>query len=457
LHFDINKYGKVTVIGAARSGIAAAKLLKKKGADVLLSDINTAEIIDPEIINELKEYGIRTEFGAHSDEVFDCKLMVVSPGVPQNAPVIKKALEKAIEVVSEIEIGFWFCKGKTVAITGTNGKTTTTTLIGEICSNAGKETWVCGNIGTAFCDVADKISSDGIAVIEVSSFQLDNIKYFKPLIALILNITPDHLDRYNHRIEEYIDSKNRVYENQDSGDYFVYNFDDVVIKKSLKHNVKSSLAAFSLKKDVKNDVERGAYLDNYDLLYFYYQGEENVIDTQKLIIKGQHNVYNSMASVITAKLLGIEKSVIQKTLVNFKGVEHRLEFVRDLNGIKFYNDSKATNVNSVWYALQGFNEPIILILGGRDKGNDYSEIEAEVKKYVKHIVAIGESKQKVFKYFKNIKPVTLADTMEDAVYKAAGKAFKNEIVLLSPACASFDMFDNYEQRGMEFKKIVNNL
>jgi len=208
---------------------------------------------------------------------------------------------------------------------------------------------------------------------------------------------------------------------------------------------------------VKNEAERGAYLDNYNLIYFYYEGEENIIDTQKLIIKGQHNVYNSMASVITAKILGIEKSVIQKTLENFKGVEHRLEYVRELNGIKYYNDSKATNVNSVWYALQGFNEKIVLILGGRDKGNDYREIEAEVKKYVKHVIAIGESKQKVYDFFKRIVPVTIAGDMENAVYIASEAASKNDVVLLSPACASFDMFDNYEHRGKEFKRIVNNL
>lgn len=457
MQFDINKYKKVSVIGAARSGAAAAKLLKKNGVNVLLSDVNVKEKIDPFFINELNEAGVKTEFGSHSEDVFKSDLMVVSPGVPQNSAVIKRAKESGIEVVSEIEVAYWFCRGKIVAITGTNGKTTTTTLIGEICSNAGLETYVCGNIGTAFCDVAGKLTPGGIAVVEVSSFQLDNIKYFKPLIALLLNITPDHLDRYNHRIEEYVDSKNRVYENQDAGDYFVYNYDDVVIKNSMKHNIKSSLAAFSLQDTVKNEAERGAYLDNYDLLYFYYQGEENIIDTQKLIIKGQHNVYNSMASVITAKLLGIEKSVIQKTLENFKGVEHRLEYIRELNGIKYYNDSKATNVNSVWYALQGFNEPIVLILGGRDKGNDYREIEAEVKKYVKHIVAVGESKLKVYDFFKRILPVTIAESMEDAVMKASEAASKNEIVLLSPACASFDMFDSYEHRGREFKRIVNSL
>lgn len=457
MEIDFGKYKRVSVIGAARSGVAAAKLLLKKGLDVLLSDSNSKEKINPFFIKEILDSKIKAEFGMHSEDVYKCDLMVVSPGVPQNSNVIQTALEKKIEVISEIELGSWFCKGKIVSITGTNGKTTTTTLIGEICKDAGLKTYICGNIGTAFCDVVEYVTQEAVAVIETSSFQLDNIKYFKPMIALLLNITPDHLDRYNHSYEDYINSKHKVYENQAATDHLVYNFDDKVIKNSLKHNRKSKSSAFSLSRDVKKELESGAYLDNYNLIYFYYHGEESIIDTQKLIIKGQHNVYNSMASVISAKILGIEKSVIQKTLENFKGVEHRLEFVREINGIKFYNDSKATNVNSVWYALQGFNEPIVLILGGRDKGNDYSEIENEVKKYVKYIIAIGESKQKVFDFFNGIVPAEMADDMEDAVYKAAGEARKNEIVLLSPACASFDMFENYEHRGKEFKRIVNQL
>jgi UDP-N-acetylmuramoylalanine--D-glutamate ligase len=457
VQFDFKKYKKVSVVGAARSGVAAAKLLQKKNVDVLLSDSNAEKKINPFFIKEITGSGIKAEFGLHTDEVYKCDLMVVSPGVPQNSKVIQTALSKGIEVISEIELASWFCKGKIISITGTNGKTTTTTLMGEICREAGFKTFVCGNIGTAFCDVVENVTQDAIAVVETSSFQLDNIKYFKPMIALILNITPDHLDRYNHSVEEYVNSKHKVYENQNGSDYFIYNFDDMVIKKSLKLDIKSTPSAFSLNNGVKKEVESGAYIDNYDIIYFYSQGEEKIIDTQKLIIKGQHNIYNSMASVITAKVLGVEKKVIQKTLENFKGVEHRLEFVREINGIKFYNDSKATNVNSVWYALQGFNEPIILILGGRDKGNDYKEIEKEVKKYVKHIVAIGESRQKVFDFFSPIVPVSIAGDMEDAVKKAAGEAKKNEVVLLSPACASFDMFENYEHRGTEFKRIVNQL
>ncbi len=453
---DMQKYRKVSVIGAARSGVAAAKLFKKNGFDVFLSDSTAAEKIDAKFVSEIKTAEIEHEFGGHSERVYECDLMIVSPGVPQKSKVIQTALKREIEVISEVEAASWFSKGRVIAVTGTNGKTTTTTLIGEIFKDAGFNTFVCGNIGTAFSEIADKTNDDSIVVLETSSFQLDNIKNFKPFVSVMLNITPDHLDRYD-TFDDYAVSKMKISGNQDSGDHFVFNFDDELIRKSVQMNVKAKHSAFSLSSEIKKKYETGAYVDNYDLIYFYYMGEENVIDTQKLIIKGQHNVYNTMASVISAKIFGIQKEYIKKTVENFKGVEHRLEFVRDINGIKFYNDSKATNVNSVWYALQGFNEKLILILGGKDKGNDYSQIEKEVKEHVKHIVAIGESKQKVYNYFKDIVPTTIAGSMEDAVNKAAANARRSEIVLLSPACASFDMFDNYEHRGSEFKKIVNSL
>ena len=451
----LEKAKKVTIVGAARSGIAAAKLLKKKGFEVFLSDAGDISGIDHEILENIRNYGIEHEFGAHSDKVYDADVVVVSPGVPQNSKVIQNSLEKGIEVVSEIEAASWYCKGKVIAITGTNGKTTTTTLIGEIFKDAGYKTFVCGNIGIAFSDIVEQTDESSIVVLETSSFQLDNIRKFKPFIAIMLNVTPDHLDRYES-FEKYLESKMRIAENQNESDYFVFNYDDELVRNSSK-SVHSNRTAFSLTDAVKKDTQEGAYLNNLDLVYYYYMGEENVIDTQKLIIKGEHNVYNAMASVISAKIFGIEKEYIKKTLENFKGVEHRLEYVKELDGVKYYNDSKATNVNSVWYALKGFNEPLVLILGGKDKGNDYSQIEKEVKQHVKHIIAIGDSKQKVYDYFKDILPVTVAADMEDAVIKARQNAISNDVVLLSPACASFDMFDNYEHRGRVFKDIVNSL
>ncbi|MBZ0203924.1 MAG: UDP-N-acetylmuramoyl-L-alanine--D-glutamate ligase [Ignavibacteria bacterium] len=452
----MNKFKRISIIGAARSGVAAAKLLKKKGFEVFLSDASLPGKIDPEFVKEIETCNIGHEFGSHSSRVYDADIIVVSPGVPQNSEVITTALGKGLEVISEVEAASWFCKGKVIAITGTNGKTTTTTLIGEIFKDAGYKTFVCGNIGTAFSDIVEDTDENSIIVLETSSFQLDNIKEFKPFIAICLNITPDHLDRYDS-FEKYLESKMKITDNQNSSDYFVFNYDDELVRKSVSYGINAKQSAFSLYPSVKDKTESGAFVDNFDLIYYYYMGEENIIDTQNLIIKGQHNVYNAMASVISARIFGIEKEYIRKTLENFKGVEHRLEFVRDINGIKFYNDSKATNVNSVWYALKGFNEPLVLILGGKDKGNDYSQIENEVKEHVKHIIAIGESKEKVYNYFKDILPVTMAENMNDAVNTAASAAAKNEVVLLSPACASFDMFDNYEHRGREFKKIVNSL
>lgn len=445
------------MIGAARSGVAAAKLLKSRGYKVFLSDSSPEEKINKDFVNEVISCGIEYEFGKHSDKVFENDLLIVSPGVPQDSEIIQKALSADKEVVSEIEAASWFYNGKIIAITGTNGKTTTTTLTGEIFKDAGIDAQVCGNIGVAFSDVVESAPKSAAAVVETSSFQLDNIKSFKPYVSVLMNITPDHLDRYEHTYQNYIDSKLRVFENQDSGDYFVYNYDDEIIRQSIKDKVKAKPVPFSLKEDLSSSFDMGAFLKNGFIVYFYYLGMENIIDTKNLIIKGPHNIYNSMASVISAKIFDIKKEYIGKTLSEFKGVEHRVEFVRELNGVKFYNDSKATNVNSVWYALQGFTEPIVLILGGKDKGNDYSEIENEVKKYVKHIIAIGSSKDKVYDFFKDMVPVTKADGFEEAITLAYQNAVKNNIVLLSPACASFDMFDNYEHRGREFKRIVNEL
>ncbi len=452
----LRKYKKVSVIGTAKSGVAAAKLFKKNGFEVFLSESAAQDKISSIFVNEIVESSIEHEFGGHSSRVFDTDLLIVSPGVPQKSEVIRIAKEKGIDIVSEVEAASWFCKGKIIAITGTNGKTTTTTLIGEIFKDAGFKTYVCGNIGRPFSEIAQETDEKSIVVLETSSFQLDNIMNFKPYISILLNITPDHLDRYDS-YEKYADSKMRITENQNDGDYFVFNYDDELVKKSSSNNIKAKRSAFSMSPEIKEKFDSGAYVDNFDLIYFYYMGEENIIDTQKLIIKGQHNVYNTMASVISARIFGIEKEYIKKTVENFRGVEHRLEFIRELKGVKFYNDSKATNVNSVWYALRGFSEPLVLILGGRDKGNDYSQIEKEVKENVKYIVAIGESKNKVYDFFKEILPVKIAESLEDAVDKAVSNASAGEVVLLSPACASFDMFDNYEHRGKEFKKIVNSL
>ena len=448
-----DKYRRFAVIGAARSGVAVAKLLVNSGYEVYLSDAGNPETFFLKQIEELK---IGYEFGGHSDRIYNYDAMVVSPGISRNSEVIRNAFAKGIEVFSEIEIASWFSKGKIIAVTGTNGKTTTTTLIGKIFSDAQYHTLVCGNIGKPFSDVVTDTREDSVIVLEASSFQLENIKYFKPMIAIFLNLTPDHLDRHN-TMEEYRDAKMMITRNQDINDHFIYNYDDGMIKNYVNQKVNARLSAFSKTSEVKKATTSGAYLNNYDLIYYYYKGEEKIVNTQNMILKGLHNHYNSMAGAIAARISGIDAKLIQKSLENFRGVEHRLEFVRDVNGIKFYNDSKATNVNSVWYALNSFDEKIILILGGVDKGNDYGEIAEVVREKVKHIVALGESKKSIIGYFKDIVKASSADDMEDAIYKAAGEARKGEIVLLSPACASFDMFKNYEERGNEFKRIVNSL
>lgn len=446
---------KVSVIGAARSGLAAAKLLKRKGYDVFLSDLESLDKVNIDTLNEIKANSINFEFGGHSNKIFDADFIVVSPGVPQTSHVIQKAIAMGIEVYSEIEVASWFCKGKIIAITGTNGKTTTATLTGKIFEDAGFKTFICGNIGIAFSDIVDQTDEKSVVVLETSSFQLDNIKNFKPFISVFLNITPDHLDRYDN-FDKYYESKMKIAKNQNKDNYFVFNYDDDLVRKSAA-DVNANISAFSLNNNVKNNLPSGAYINNNDLIYFYYMDEEHIIDTQKLVIKGEHNLYNSMASVISAKIFGIEKNYIKKTLENFKGVEHRLEFVRELEGVKYYNDSKATNINSVWYAIKGFNEPIVLILGGKDKGNDYSLIEKDILAHCKHIVAIGSSADKIYNYFNGKIPVSKADSMEQAVLQARNSAITNDVVLLSPACASFDMFDNFEHRGNIFKKIVNSL
>lgn len=446
---------KVTVVGAARSGIAAAKLLKRKGFCVFLTDSNTEEKIDSSFLKDINSSGIEHEFGSHSSRAYEADMMIVSPGVPQNSAIIKNALDKGINVISEIEAASWYCKGKVIAITGTNGKTTTTTLIGKMFRDAGYRTFVCGNIGIAFSDVVDMTDENSIVVLETSSFQLDNISKFRPFISILLNVTPDHLDRYDS-FEKYLESKMKITKNQLNTEHFVYNYDDELVRRSAE-KVHASKSAFSLGPEVKRASETGAYLNTKDLIYYYYMGEENIIDTQKLIIKGEHNIYNAMASVISAKIFGIEKDYIRKTLENFKGVEHRLEYVRELEGIKYYNDSKATNVNSVWYALKGFSEKLVLILGGKDKGNDYTQIEKEVLAHCKHIVAIGSSAQKVYDFFNGKISAEKAGDMKDAVLKCRAAASPGDVVLLSPACASFDMFDNYEHRGKVFKEIVNSL
>ena len=448
--FDV-RGKKISIIGMARSGVAAARLLQRKGARPFVSDKSGEENLQSEI-KQLANDGIPYETGGHTERVYDCSLLVVSPGVPSDAPVLVNAQKRNIKIVSELEIGSLFCQASIVAITGSNGKTTTTTLLGRILGDAKKKHVVAGNIGTAFSSVVLELAPTDIAVLEVSSFQLDHIETFRPRISVILNITEDHMDRYDHSMEQYAASKARIFENQTTDEILVYDADDEWCRKEAAR-AKCRTIGFSL----KATQEEGAFVENGFLVTVIDGKRIEVIPCGDISIKGMHNLYNSMAATLVGQLLGVGSASIRSTLKNFKGVEHRLEFVREVDGVRYYNDSKATNVDSVWYALQSFSEPIVLLLGGRDKGNDYTRLVDLVKEHVKAIVALGESANTVENAFRDSTSVTRAGSMDDAIRKARSLATAGDVVLLSPACASFDWFKNYEHRGLVFKELVNNL
>jgi UDP-N-acetylmuramoylalanine--D-glutamate ligase len=440
---------KVSVIGAARSGVGAALLLQTQGAKVFVSDIQPGENLTQSLL-ELERHAIPFEVGGHTERVYDCSLMVLSPGVPDNAPVVQEALRRGIDVVSELEVASWYCPGRIVAITGTNGKTTTTTLVGRILDDAKKKHVVAGNIGQAFSNVVSELDQTSVAVLEVSSFQLDHCISFHPSVAVILNITSDHLDRYDNSMDRYAASKARIFMNQTSSDALIFNADDEWTSKTVRA-AQSSLYGFSAEQHYAAFIEKGV------LVTTIASRRTEIIPVEEMSIKGIHNRYNAMAATLVGLLLGVSPASLRATLRNFKGVEHRLEEVRELNGVKYVNDSKATNVESVWYALQAFHEPIVLLLGGREKGNDYSKLNDLVRERVRAIVAIGESAPRVEAAFGSLKPVVVAFSMEEAVRTARELANPGDVVLLSPGCKSFDWFENFEHRGRVFKQLVNAL
>ncbi len=455
------QHKKFSILGAAKSGIAVAKLLKSQGAEVFVSEKQSGENLG-ETKAELERLGVRYEFGGHSDQVLNADILVVSPGVPSDVPVVKKAKERGGKVFSELEVASWFCKAPIVAVTGSNGKTTTTTLLGRMFYDAQtgpfrskKKYVVAGNIGDAFSNYVLELDQTSTAIVEVSSFQLDHIEKFHPKIAIILNITPDHLDRYERSLEKYVAAKCRIFENQTIGDFLIYNFDDEVTKAQVHKLAKSKV--HTLPFSVREKFSEGAFVENGKLMTAFNGKCQEIIAADQISIRGTHNIYNSMVATLAAQLTGIPVASIRATLKNFKGVEHRLEFVREVNGVKYVNDSKATNVHSVWYALLSFEEPIIALIGGRDKGNDYSMLFDVVKKKVKAIVAIGESAEKVEHEFHGKTKVIKAHSMEEAVKLASTLANSGDVVLLSPACASFDWFKNFEHRGEVFKELVNKL
>ncbi len=444
------KNKKISIIGAVRSGLGAAKLAKKLGAIPFVSDAGSEEKLKLSI-EFLRNEKIDFEVSQHSDKVFDCDLMVVSPGVPSDAEVIRNAKQKNLKVISELEFASSFCKGNVIGITGTNGKTTTTSLCGYLFNECGKKSFVAGNIGLAFSEIATEVKENECVSLEISSFQLDLIDKFKPRISMILNITPDHLNRYENSIEKYALSKLRVFENQDSNDYLILNKDSELLNQYFK-TAKSNIFFFSTTKKVSN----GCYLENDELRFLRNNVVEFSCKASDIFIKGEHNIQNAMAVIIAAKIFNLDNQKIIEALKSFKGVEHRLELVREIEGVKFINDSKATNVDSVVVALKSFDDPIFLILGGQDKGNDYSMIEDLVTEKVKKIFAIGSSAEKVFNFFHSKVKTEIKKDFDEVINTALSEARDGDVVLLSPACASFDMFDNYEHRGKIFKQIVNS-
>lgn len=443
---------KLIILGGGESGVGAALLAKQQGYDVFLSDGGS---LKEKYRQELREAGIAFEEGEHTvEKILGADEIVKSPGIPEKNELVKAIRAKGIPVISEIELAYRF-KGnsKIIAITGSNGKSTTTALIYHICETAGFNCALVGNIGYSF---AKQVAEDPKEwyVLEISSFQLDDIKTFRPDVSVLLNITEDHLDRYNYQFENYINSKFKILENQTSNDYFIYCADDEVIMQKLPLlNTHTNPLPFSMKQEVK----KGSYIKG-DQMMLRIQEERVSMSIYDFALKGKHNQYNTMAACIAAATVGIRKEKIREAVKNFHSLEHRMEFVAMVRGVEFINDSKATNVNSTWYALESMNKPTVLILGGADKGNDYSLITDLVKEKVKAIICMGVDNTKIMEAFKDIVPIIIeTDSAKKAVNAAFRTAVKDDVVLLSPACASFDLFKNYEDRGAQFKAAVKEL
>ena len=443
---------KLVILGAGESGVGTALLAKQKGYEVFVSD---GGAIKANFQKELEEASIDFESGTHNVErILAADEVMKSPGIPEKNEMVKAIRAKGMPVISEIEFGYRY-KGnsKIAAITGSNGKTTTTSLLYHICKLVNEDVAMVGNIGYSFARQIAQ-APKALYIIEVSSFQLDDIQFFKPEIAILLNITEDHLDRYDHQFDNYIKSKFRIIENQTAEDYFIYCIDDETIVKHLELlTINTNPLPFSMKQEVK----KGGYIKN-DQMMLKIQEERVTMSIYDFALKGKHNAYNTMAASIAATTLGIRKEKIREAVSNFHSLEHRMEFVATVRGVDFINDSKATNVNSTWYALESMQKNTVLILGGVDKGNDYELIADLVKEKVKAIVCMGTDNKKIIEFFKDkVSTIVEVDTAKKAVNASFKLAEKGDLVLMSPACASFDLFKNYEDRGRQFKESVKEL
>ncbi|TXI82123.1 MAG: UDP-N-acetylmuramoyl-L-alanine--D-glutamate ligase [Flavobacteriales bacterium] len=445
-------YGpRLVVLGAQESGVGAARLAKKRGYEVFVSDQG---VIKPAYREVLTAHGIAFEEGGHTTaRVLEADGIVKSPGIPDSAPLVKDAVAKGVPVISEIEFAYRHCNGRIVAITGSNGKTTTTLLTHHILRKAGLDVALGGNVGTSFAGLLADRDHDWY-VLELSSFQLDGIRDLRPHVAVLLNITPDHLDRYQYRMENYVASKFRIAMNQREDDHFIHCADDAGSNAwLLQHPVKARRWPFS----IQHPINEGACLHG-DHIHITTNRSTFSMSMIELALKGKHNVYNSMAAGIAARVLDIRKDVVRESLIDFQNVEHRLEHVATVHGVEFINDSKATNVNSVWYALESMDKPVVWIAGGQDKGNDYASLMGLAKQKVKAIVCLGVDNSKIHEAFGKVVPMILdTNSAEQAVIAANSIAEAGDVVLLSPACASFDLFANYEERGHLFKAAVKAL
>ncbi len=441
---------RIVVLGAGESGTGAAVLAQKKGFDVFVSDMSSIKDKYKQMLNER---GICWEEGKHTEElILNADEVIKSPGIPNDAPMILKIKERNIPVISEIEFAGRYTHAKMICITGSNGKTTTTSLIYHIFRSAGLNVGLAGNIGQSLALQVAENNYD-YYIIELSSFQLDNMYNFRANIAILMNITPDHLDRYDHNMQNYIDAKFRIIQNQTKDDAFIFWNDDPIIQRELKkYGIQAKLCPFS---EIK---ENGVIAYTEDNKLYFTEPIAFNMEEEELALTGRHNLYNSMAAGISANIAGIKKQTIREALNDFKGVPHRLERVKTVNGVEYINDSKATNVNSCWYALQSMTNPTILILGGKDKGNDYNEIKDLVKEKCCGLIYMGLHNEKLHDFFDGMGlPVADVQSMKDAIDAARNMAKPGETVLLSPCCASFDLFKSYEDRGDQFKACVNAL
>ena len=436
---------RIVVLGAGVSGVGAAVLAKKKGFDVFVSDKGK---IKDKFKKTLLHNNIDYEEGTHTiKNILIADEVIKSPGISDDIDLINKINLRGIPVISEVEFAFRYTKAKIVAITGSNGKTTTTLLLGHILQNAGYDVLVAGNIGVGFAFSVSKRDYEYI-VLEMSSFQLDGIKKFRSDIAIILNISPDHMDRYDYNFENYVQSKFKITKNQNLNDFLIYNSDDQHVN-LIESNAKK------LPISLINELNEGGYLKKKELII---KINNQTMTIQELALQGKHNMFNSMAAAMAARVFEVKDTIIRQSMLDFQNIEHRLEQVLTVHGIDFINDSKATNVNACWYALESMQKDIVWIAGGVDKGNEYSDLYEIVEEKVKAIICLGEHNQKLIQSFQGkVETIVQASSMSEAVNQSYSLANKGEVVLLSPGCASFDLFENYEDRGFQFKKAVRAL